>query len=245
MNEIPLGHIGRILKSKDLQQVNCYVKIVSDHEQTGGFYIFISDSYEEIKEDKALDYWVEKEEDIPLFIEEAGWKIQWLSSKNAELYIDKIEWSKLEDAYGKATEVPDLLQKVIRDKSTPTDLQSGPWFDLWSRLYHQDSIYSASYVVVPAIVDAIRDTKEQIAMDFFLFPVSIELARKKEGAPSVPTFIEVEYKRAIKELGIIAKKYINNEKDQYLSTAAKAAILVSEGNYEQASQLVDREDADN
>jgi hypothetical protein len=89
-----------------------------------------------------------------------------------------IHWDELEDAHGKAGRIPDLLNEAFKDKASKIDTQSGPWFDLWSRLFHQGSVYTASYAAVPMIVEAIKKADGPIAMDYFLLPVSIELARR-------------------------------------------------------------------
>jgi hypothetical protein len=70
--------------------------------------------------------------------------------------IKESQWMGLQDAYGKASAVPALLAKVISNKSLKSDPQSGPWFDLWSRLYHQGSIYTASYAAVIALAEAMK-----------------------------------------------------------------------------------------
>src|SRR6266436_3462558 len=97
--------------------------------------------------------------------------------------INQIKWEELQDAYGNASRVHDFLQQVTKNKVLKHDAQSGPWFELWSRLYHQGSIYTASYAAVPILIEAIKGEAQPFAMDFFLLPVSIELARVKDGAP--------------------------------------------------------------
>lgn len=154
-------------------------------------------------------------------------------------HLNDINWNDLQDAYGNASpHVSELLQLVIADKSPHKDHQSGPWFELWSRLYHQGSIYTASYAAVPFLVDAIKQAQGRIAMDFFLLPTSIELARSAGSAPKVPSNLENLYHQAVRELGKLAEHYVNGEHDPYLAKAAQAAQLVSAGKYEQASELI-------
>jgi hypothetical protein len=56
-------------------------------------------------------------------------------------------WSELRDAYGPATEVPDLLAAASADDGR------GVWDDLWSRLCHQGTVYSASYAALPVLAE--------------------------------------------------------------------------------------------
>jgi hypothetical protein len=149
-------------------------------------------------------------------------------------------WNNWRDAYGSAATIPNLLEQVIASKSQKHDLQSGPWFDLWSRLYHQGTIYSASYAAVIVISDAIKDVEGAIAMDFFLLPASIELSRNDNvSSPSIPPDIETDYRVAIKELGEIAGRFVNEASDPYLKKSATAAQLISKGKIDEARELID------
>jgi hypothetical protein len=53
------------------------------------------------------------------------------------------DWSALKHAYGPATDVPSILAAL-----TP-DAQSEAWNELWSRVCHQGTVYSASYATLP------------------------------------------------------------------------------------------------
>jgi hypothetical protein len=57
------------------------------------------------------------------------------------------DWASLRDAYGSAEQVPALLAAAER---AGTD-EGGPWDDLWGRLCHQGTVYSASYAALPAL----------------------------------------------------------------------------------------------
>jgi hypothetical protein len=149
------------------------------------------------------------------------------------------QWKELQDAYGNASVVPSLLEQVISNKSLKSDPQSGPWFELWSRLYHQGSIYTASYASVIVLAEAMKGVSGRVAMDFFLLPASIELARKGDNSPSLPSEMEADYRAAIKELGAVAGNYVDESEDPYLGKAARAMQLVSEGKIEEANDLID------
>ncbi|MEV5733385.1 hypothetical protein [Streptomyces sp. NPDC052292] len=60
------------------------------------------------------------------------------------------DWSQLHHAYGTAEDIPGLLDAV-----SPAPKDSG-WTDLWSRLCHQGTVYSASYAALPALRDMAR-----------------------------------------------------------------------------------------
>ena len=59
------------------------------------------------------------------------------------------EWASLQHAYGTAEDVPDLLRAAEESGN-----EVGPaWDELWSRLCHQDTVYTASYAALPLLAD--------------------------------------------------------------------------------------------
>jgi hypothetical protein len=60
------------------------------------------------------------------------------------------DWPTLEHAYGGAADVPALLDKLSPDGETSV------WDELWSRLCHQGTVYSASFAALPALAQAAR-----------------------------------------------------------------------------------------
>jgi len=58
-------------------------------------------------------------------------------------------WSTLSDAYGNATDVPNLIDDWVLE---PTEDKLS---DLWSRLCHQGTVYSASFAAIPVLYRAL------------------------------------------------------------------------------------------
>ncbi len=56
-----------------------------------------------------------------------------------------IQWSALTDAYGDAAQIPTLIDDWV---SSPTEAKLS---DLWGRLCHQGSVYSASFAAIPLL----------------------------------------------------------------------------------------------
>ena len=57
------------------------------------------------------------------------------------------DWSQLKHAYGTAEDIPALFERLGRE---PND---EAWRDLWSRLCHQGSVYSASFASLPLLAE--------------------------------------------------------------------------------------------
>src|SRR5258705_2121635 len=98
-----------------------------------------------------------------------------------------IDWTTLRHASGPAGDVPTLLAQA-RSAPAPIDYRSEPWFTLWSSLYHQNDIYSASYAAVPELI-AIAAERVDLAPESLLLAALIELRRNEPEAPEVPPVV--------------------------------------------------------
>jgi hypothetical protein len=58
------------------------------------------------------------------------------------------DWGALNHAYGSAADIPALLGDLSPDPNAEV------WGELWSRVCHQDSVYSASFPVLPHLLQA-------------------------------------------------------------------------------------------
>ena len=64
---------------------------------------------------------------------------------------DGVDWSTLPGAYGPATEIPTLLRQAV---SAVPDERRKAIAELWGNLCHQGTVYEASVVAVPFLLDA-------------------------------------------------------------------------------------------
>ena len=70
------GRKGEIIKG---EYTGWYIELVDDSQgETGGYYIVITNPAPNIS--KTYDSWLEEEEDVPAYINEMGWEINWLTS---------------------------------------------------------------------------------------------------------------------------------------------------------------------
>ncbi|MEU6793099.1 hypothetical protein ABZ907_15490 [Nonomuraea wenchangensis] len=58
------------------------------------------------------------------------------------------DWSRLEHAYGAATDLPQLFQEIGDPELAPN-----AWHELWSSLCHQGTVYPASFAALPVLAD--------------------------------------------------------------------------------------------
>jgi hypothetical protein len=148
-----------------------------------------------------------------------------------------VDWQQLRHAYGTAGGIPVLLQR-IETFPVETDWQAEPWFSLWSALYHQGDIYPASIAAVPQIVFTLSKDPAKATLSFFLLPASIAVA-DNDSPVDVPKEMRESFASALAALGGIATSALSNITDEYVARAAQAAVLVSQGEFQQAAELLE------
>jgi len=113
----------------------------------------------------------------------------------------KVDWGKLQHAYGDAADIPSLLFKARSATAGGSD-RDEPWFSLWSALCHQGDVYTASYAAVPELVAIAhsRMADHAAARECVLLAGIIELERatpQGHPPPSIPAELEDRYLAAL------------------------------------------------
>jgi hypothetical protein len=67
--------------------------------------------------------------------------------------IEELDWAALRHAYGPATDVPQLLRALTSDDKSE---RKSAWYELYGNLWHQGSIYEATFYVVPFLIKLLR-----------------------------------------------------------------------------------------
>ena len=117
--------------------------------------------------------------------------------------LDSPRWQELQDAYGPATRIPELLRQLESDTSPKSSANAEPWFSLWSALCHQGDAYTASFAAVPHIVRIGTAATGAIDPSFFHLPRAIELARVGGKAPAIPDDVVSDYVQSLLKLSRI------------------------------------------
>ena len=166
-------------------------------------------------------------------------KQRWRTSVRVEFYslaLDSLRWSELEHAYGRASNIPDLLRQL--SQMPGADMQSDPWLTLWSSLAHQDGIYSASFAVVPHVIAAISLAPEQADYGYFEFPAVIETCRIKSGL-QIPADLSFAYFESLKAIPRLVALASVQDWDETDVRCALSAIAASKGQHALAEVLME------
>jgi hypothetical protein len=68
--------------------------------------------------------------------------------------LDDIDWSKLEDAYGQATNVPNLIRGLV---SSEKEVRQKARFDLGSHIIHQGTPYSSTVYAIAFLAELLQN----------------------------------------------------------------------------------------
>ena len=138
------------------------------------------------------------------------------------LSLDSPEWANLEHAYGRASDIPELLRRLEGEGS------SEPWFSIWSALAHQGDVYSASFAAVPHVIRVLATAPAKASGSYFQFPSWVEICRQRHGL-TVPGHLAADYFQALKMLaGLVCAAAVNEWDDEFLALAM-SALAVSKG----------------
>ena len=80
-----------------------------------------------------------------------GWGFAWRCEGDADdvpdnvAVMNEVDWSLLSHAFGAADDLPEILSALSPDPS------SEPWGELWGRVCHQGTTYTASPYVLPRL----------------------------------------------------------------------------------------------
>jgi hypothetical protein len=105
------------------------------------------------------------------------------------LPLNSDKWSELQDAYGPATNIPELLQQLSLDPRPKRNYTEEPWFSLWSALCHQGDIFTASYAAVPHIIQIGYHAEGKMDHNFFDPRKEIVVTKLKGKGPEIPDYL--------------------------------------------------------
>ena len=135
-----------------------------------------------------------------------------------------INWKNYEDAYGLAQEVPSLLQNLHNQ-------EPNAWYDIWSHLCHQGTVYNATFIAMPFIVNILEENliKNKEVSDFYFFATYVELFFHECNIDI--SFFKlseqeiINYQKSLEKLDNLAPQFIKDNKfDCVLGALAYQAI---------------------
>jgi len=123
------------------------------------------------------------------------------------LSLDDSRWSELKGGYRTQFDPRPLLASLETGQGV-----AAAWDGLWENLHHQGDVGEASYAAVPHLV---RVHRQRGVADWNTYAIVaiIELARNQRENPEVPSWLEEDYSRAIRELAQIGSVEVLDAKE--------------------------------
>jgi hypothetical protein len=107
--------------------------------------------------------------------------------------LDDPRWTEFRSGYRVEYDARPLLARF----SSGRDLDAC-WSDVWNELHHQGDVDTASYAVLPHLVEAARDQRRD--WNLYAYAATLLLEAGQRANPSVPSFIEPGFVHAMREL---------------------------------------------
>ena len=139
------------------------------------------------------------------------------------LSLDDNRWNNLTGGYRMKCDPRPLLAQLKSEQTRET-----AWHELWEELHHQGDVGEASYASVPHLV-RIHRTDGTVDWNTYAMVAIIELARGKGNNPELPTWLEEDYHRAIRELAEIGAAEIRHADEPDTVRAILSVIAISKG----------------
>jgi hypothetical protein len=154
------------------------------------------------------------------------------------LSLDDNRWNNLTGGYRIKFDPRPLLAKLESEQNRET-----AWHELWEELHHQGDVGEASYASVPHIV-RIHRTSGIVDWNTYAIVAIIELARGKGKNSEVPTWLEDDYHRAIRELAEIGVADIWRTDEPETVSAILGVIAIAKGLRTHGRFLVEYSEAE-
>jgi predicted RNA-binding Zn-ribbon protein involved in translation (DUF1610 family) len=130
------------------------------------------------------------------------------------------EWRFLRDAYGSAEAIETLLEHADSDDRSV-------WKELWSRLCHQGTVYTASYESLPRLAE-LADSWHHSTFNQPLFLATCIIA--STDGPRRPTDVRDEFADAVQVLRRVAERHLIGASDDTDFVYIVQALLATEGD---------------
>jgi len=121
------------------------------------------------------------------------------------LDLDSPRWAQLQHAYGSAEGVPDIIRRIAAESvptysDHPAKARENPaaWDDVYSALYHQGSIYSATFAALPHFVAIAESGSPEQRLAIFLLVGAIRVT----GMPdlNIPLDLIEEFEASVAKM---------------------------------------------
>lgn len=136
--------------------------------------------------------------------------------------LDSPDWARLRHAYGVATDLPPMLNKLW------TDDWELVWDELVNEILHQGDVYQAAYAAASHLVACAEDIGPGEQSDAMLYQVG----RIARGGPEVPDWIEEDWEDAQEEARqLILDRLIAGQVSETYAVLLLSALLNLSGQW--------------
>ncbi|MFJ3310620.1 hypothetical protein ACIPSA_48225 [Streptomyces sp. NPDC086549] len=110
-----------------------------------------------------------------------------------------LDWSRLKHAYGSASDLPRLFDEI-----GDPEVADVAWEELWASLYHQGSVYEASFAALPVLTEIATGRKPGGRWQALALAGRIVVEEQQLREPG---YVQARYPAAINELHQLTRNH--------------------------------------
>lgn len=145
------------------------------------------------------------------------------------LALDSPRWKELNDIYGPAAGVPELLRR-LQNYPPADEVEDEPFYSLWSGLYHQGDVSTASYAALPHLVRIQEGAPAGWTWSNLHLIAMIEIGRAGGRGPAIPDDLAEPYHAALKRIPDLIPTLLKQPLDEGFCRVVLAAAAVAAGH---------------
>jgi hypothetical protein len=134
---------------------------------------------------------------------------------------DDPRWAQLRGGYKMPYNPRPALRQLEREGN-----RKEAWEELWNELHHQGDIGEASYAAIGALVD-LEKRHRGLGTNLYALAATIEVERFRKSNPPVPTWLDLDYRRAWTDLANLALEDLRSSDDRQRIRTALAVVALA------------------
>jgi hypothetical protein len=134
---------------------------------------------------------------------------------------DDPRWKQMNGGYKMPYDARPVLRGLEHQRN-----QEAAWEELWNELHHQGDIGKASYAVIVILVE-MEKQRGGLRSNLYALAGTIEVERHRKSNPPVPSWLQLDYRRAWTELADLALEDLRSSNERERITAALAIVALA------------------
>lgn len=147
--------------------------------------------------------------------------------------LDSDQWKRFEHCGGSAENIPTLVRQLLEDDSEENLSEL-----LWEHLFHQYSTYSATYAVIPHLIELMKCGGEETRAYILNFIGVVEAWTTERTLDSLPSEVVTSYRQAIAEAAPFSLALLEEPAQDSVDSIYRIADAAGLNGYKDLARII-------